>query len=293
MSNRALTGVGIWSGGLRRHADDGEVRAAAAELEDLGFSALFVPGGPGGDDIFGAVDRLLDSTRSIPVVTGILSVWVHEADKVAAFFGKAEERHPGRFFAGLGISHAPLVDREAPGRYRKPLDKMREYLDELDATDPPLPKERRLLAALAPRMLELARERALGAHPYFVPVEHTRYAREQLGPDPLIAVEQAVLLETDATAAREQARKHMAVYLTLPNYVRTLLAHGFTEEDVANGGSDRLVDSIVAWGDEAAIAARVAAHVEAGADHVCLQVVSALDQGLPLEDWRRLAAGVH
>jgi probable F420-dependent oxidoreductase len=139
-------------------------------------------------------------------------------------------------------------------------------------------------------MLELARDRAAGAHPYFVPVEHTRFAREQLGPEPLLAVEQAVLLETDPAAAREQARRYMKVYFTLPNYVRTLLAHGFAEEDMADGGSDRLVDAIVAWGDEAAIAARIAAHREAGADHVCLQVVSEIDQGLPLEDWRRLAA---
>jgi probable F420-dependent oxidoreductase len=236
-----------------------------------------------------AVERLLDSTRSIPVVTGILSVWLHEPDAVAALFGRAEARHPGRFLAGLGVSHAPLLDRTDPGRYRKPLDKMRNYLDRLDATDPPIPKERRMLAALAPRMLELARTRAAGAHPYFVPVEHTRYAREQLGPDPLLAVEQAVFLETDPTVAREHARKHMATYLTLPNYVRPLLAHGFTEEDVANGGSDRLVDAIVAWGDEAAIGARIDAQLEAGADHVCLQVVGPLDQALPLDDWRRLA----
>jgi probable F420-dependent oxidoreductase len=285
VSNRPLTGVGIWSGGLRRHPDDGEAQAAAAELEELGFSALFIPGGPGGDEVIHGVDRALDATRSIPVVTGIISVWAHEAAKVSAFFAKTEERHPGRFFAGLGVSHAPLVDKDDPGRYSKPLTKMREYLDELD-----VPKERRLLAALAPKMLELARERALGTHPYFVPVEHTRLARERLGPEPILAVEQAVLLETDPEAARALARRHMTVYLTLPNYVRQLLAHGFTDEDVADGGSDRLVDAIVAWGDESAIAARIAAHREAGADHVCLQVVSELDQGLPLEDWRRLAA---
>jgi probable F420-dependent oxidoreductase len=227
------------------------------------------------------------------VVTGILSVWVLEAGAVAAFFGRAEARHPGRFLAGLGVSHAPLVDRNEPGRYRKPLGKMQDYLDELDGSEPPLPKERRLLAALAPRMLELARVHAAGAHPYFVSVEHTRFAREQLGPDPLLAVEQAVLLETDPAVAREEARKHMAVYLSLPNYVRPLLAHGFSEEDVASGGSDRLVDGIVAWGDEAAIGARIDAHHEAGADHVCLQVVGPLAQALPLDEWRRLAPVVR
>jgi probable F420-dependent oxidoreductase len=282
--------VGIWSGGLRRHADDGEIRAAAAELEELGFSALFVPGGVSGDDVFPALERLLASTRSIPIVTGILSVWLHDASRVAAFFAETERSHPGRLLTGIGVSHAPLVDRDEPGRYRKPLSAMREYLDELDASDPPLASDRRLLAALSPRMLELARDRALGAHPYFVPVEHTRSAREQLGPGPVLAVEQAVLLETDATVARELARKHMATYLTLPNYVQNILRHGFSDDDVADGGSDRLVDEIVCWGDEAAIGARVAAHRDAGADHVCLQVVGPLDQGLPLEDWRRLGA---
>lgn len=292
MTERALAGLGVWSGGLRRHPDAGEIAEAAAELEELGYSALFVPGGTGGDDVFGAVENLLDATRSVQVLTGVLPVWLHDAPKVASFWAGAEARHPGRFQAGLGVSHAPLVDRAEPGLYRKPLSKMTEYLDELDANAPPLPRERRLLAALAPRMLELARERSAGAHPYFVPVEHTRFARGQLGPEPLLAVEQAVVLENDQTAARERARAHMAVYLTLPNYVRTLLRHGFTDDDVANGGSDRLVDGIVAWGDEAAIARRIEAHREAGADHVCIQVVGPEDQGLPLADWRRIAAAV-
>jgi probable F420-dependent oxidoreductase len=290
VQSKPLTGVGLWSGGLRRHPDDAEIRAAAAELEELGYAALFIPGGPvAAADVFPAIVRLLDSTRSIPVVTGILSIWMNDASSVASFFAETEQSHPGRLITGLGVSHAPLVDRDDPGRYTKPLTAMRAYLDELDASDPPVPKERRLLAALAPKMLELSRERALGAHPYFVPVAHTRYAREQLGPDPVLAVEQAVLLETDPVVAREHARKHMAPYLTLPNYVQNILRHGYAEEDVADGGSDRLVDEIVCWGDEEAIGARIAAHREAGADHVCLQVVGPLDQGLPLDDWRRLA----
>jgi probable F420-dependent oxidoreductase len=285
-----LSGVGIWSGGLRRHADDTEVREAAAELEELGFSALFVPGGPvSADDMFPSLDRLLGATSTIAIVTGILSIWVHQADTVAEYYASAEARHSGRFYAGLGVSHAPLVDRDAPGRYSNPLTEMRSYLDRLDAHEPPIPTERRILAALAPKMLGLARDCALGAHPYFVPVAHTRWAREQLGEGPLLAVEQAVVLETDPAVARATAREFMATYLRLPNYVKPILQHGFAEEDIADGGSDRLVDEIVCWGDETAVAARIAAHRKAGADHVCLQVVGPLAQALPRDDWRRLA----
>ncbi len=292
MSLQLLSGVGVWSGGLRRHPDAREIAAAAAELEELGYTALFVPGGNGGDDVFAAIDNLLVATTSIPVITGILGVWQFDAAKVATVWSDVESRHPGRFHVGLGISHAALVDRHEPGLYRKPFSKMVEYLDELDQLAPAVPRERRLIAALGPRMLELTRERTAGAHPYFVPVEHTRFARERLGAGRLLAVEQAILLETDPTAARELARDHMAVYLALPNYVNNLLRHGFEESDVTDGGSDRLVDAIVAWGDEDAIAARVAAHRDAGADHVCVQVIGPQQQGLPLADWRRIAVAL-
>jgi probable F420-dependent oxidoreductase len=279
--------VGVWSGGLRRHGDAAEIRNAAAELEQLGYSALFIPGGVGGDDVFPAVERLLEATRAVPVATGIVNVWMHEPDEVAGAYAAIERDHPGRFQLGIGISHAPLVDRDEPGRYTRPLATMRRYLDSLDGR---VPAERILIAALGPRMLDLAAERTAGSHPYFVPVEHTRAARERLGAGAMLAVEQAVLLETDPVTARERARKHMAIYLTLPNYVNNLLRHGFEQADVVGGGSDRVVDAIVAWGDEHAIADRIAAHHEAGADHVCIQVIGPLDQGLPLDDWRRLAA---
>jgi probable F420-dependent oxidoreductase len=165
---------------------------------------------------------------------------------------------------------------------------MRRYLDELGGA---VPASRMLLAALAPRMLELARGRTAGSHPYLVPVEHTRYAREQLGLDATLAVEQTVLLERDPATAREQARDFLATYLNFPNYVNNFLRHGFTEQDLRDGGSDRLVDGIIAWGDEDAIAARVGAHHQAGADHVCIQVIAPQAQGLPLDEWRRLAPG--
>jgi probable F420-dependent oxidoreductase len=166
---------------------------------------------------------------------------------------------------------------------------MREYLDQLDAAEPPVPPDARFLAALGPKMLELARDRSSGAHPYFVPVGHTAYARAILGPDRLLAPEQAVLLETDAKRARELARLHVSRYLELPNYTNNLLRHGFAGADLADGGSDRLVDAIVAWGDEQDIAARVGAHLNAGADHVCIQVVGVQGGELPREQWRRLA----
>jgi probable F420-dependent oxidoreductase len=281
-------GIGIWSGGLRRHEDAGAVREAAAELEQLGYSALFIPGGRGGDDIFPASLRLLEATRAVPVALGVLNIWMHEADEVARECARLDAAFPGRFVAGLGISHPSLVDGAESKVYGRPLETMGAYLDVLGEAEPPVRSDQLLLAALAPRMLELARERTGGAHPYFVPVEHTAFAREALGEGPVLAVEQAVTLTTDPEHAREIAREHMAIYLTFPNYVRNLLRHGFTEDDMRDGGSDRLVDGIVAFGEEA-IAERVAAHVAAGADHVCLQVIGPESQHLPLRDWRQLA----
>ena len=280
--------VGVWSGELRRHPDVGEVAAAAAELEELGYAALFLPGGAGGD-IIERSEVLLRAARRVPVAPGILNVWMHVAEEVAVATARLESSYPRRFELGLGISHAPAVNRDEPGRYRKPLSKMRSYLDELDAASEPVPVERRFLAALGPKMLELSRDRSAGAHPYFVPVEHTAYAREILGPDALLAPEQAVLLETDPSRARERARGHVERYLQLPNYTNNLLRHGLVEDDLQGAGSDRLVDAIVAWGDEAAVADRVRAHHEAGADHVCIQVVGVEPGTLPREEWRRLA----
>jgi len=189
------------------------------------------------------------------------------------------------------VSHSRLVDRDEPGRYTKPIDRTRAYLDALDATSPPVPRDERCLAALGPRMLELARDRTAGAHPYFVPVEHTAFARDALGDGPLLAPEQMVVLERDASAAREIARATMALYLQLPNYTNNLRRFGVTDDDLADGGSDRLVDAIVAWGDEQAIAQRVQAHLDAGADHVCVQVLAAGGRGreVPSAELRALA----
>ena len=279
--------VGVWCGGFRLHADAGAVGDAAAELEELGYQALFVPGGDT-TVVLDASRRVLDATRAVPVATGILNVWTHSPGEVALMCAQLERDHPGRFQLGLGIGHAPAIARLGL-TYRRPVATMAEWLDGLDAADPPVPVGRRLLAALGPRMLELARDRTAGAHPYKVPVEHTRIARRALGDGPLLAPEQAVLLETDPARARELSRAHIARYLTLDNYTANLLRCGFDERDLRDGGSDRLVDALVAWGDEEQIAARVAAHLDAGADHVCIQVADVGWEDLPLEQWRRLA----
>jgi probable F420-dependent oxidoreductase len=278
--------VGIWSGALR-YGDRGQARDAAAELETLGFGALWLPGGIGGD-IFEAVSALLDATSRVVLATGIVNLWMHEPAEVAEAHTRITSAHADRFLLGIGVSHAPLIDADHPGRYTRPLEATRRYLDALDATTPPVPVDERALAALGPKMLELARDRSRGAHPYLVTPEHTRGARAVLGAGPLLAPEQSAVLEQDPGRARELARRHLSIYLQLPNYVNNLRRLGFSVDDVAAPGSDRLVDSIVAWGDVGAIARRVREHHDAGADHVCVQVI-ATDLRVPsLDVWREL-----
>jgi probable F420-dependent oxidoreductase len=283
-----LTGTGVWSGALR-YGDRAAARDAAAELEALGYSALWVPGGVGGD-VFGDCRALLEATTRVAVATGILNLWMHEPAEVAEGHAAITSDHPGRFLLGIGVSHSALIDSTEAGRYEKPMERTRHYLDALDAATPPVPVAERALAALGPKMLELSRDRTRGAHPYLANPEHTRFARGVLGSGPLLMPEQPVVLETDAAAARDLARAHFTIYLTLPNYLNNLRRIGFTDDDFSDGGSDRLVDGVVAWGDEAAIARRVREHFDAGADHVCIQVVTPRGiQDLPLDQWRALA----
>ncbi|MEZ5143203.1 MAG: LLM class F420-dependent oxidoreductase [Acidimicrobiales bacterium] len=284
----ALTGTGVWSAPLR-YGDAGERIEAAAELEALGYSALWVP--DVGGDLFGDVSLLLDATTETVVATGILNLWVHEPADAAAGYHRVVGAHGRRLLVGIGVSHAPFVNATG-GTYERPLTRMREYLDALDAAPEPLPADDRVLAALGPKMLELARTRAAGTHPYLVTPEHTAAARAALGDGPLVASEQAVVLETDPARAREIGRQHLAIYLGLPNYANNWKRIGFTDDDTAEGGSDRLVDALVAWGDEATIAARVQEHREAGADHVCLQVLTDDPFAFPRQQWRRLAPAV-
>jgi probable F420-dependent oxidoreductase len=279
--------IGVWARELRFHPDTAEIADAATELDELGYSALWIP--DAGGNVFGAADLLLEATSSATIATGILNIWMHDPAYVAEHIDRLRGSHPGRFLLGLGASHAPLVNQYSPDRYGKPWSTMRAYLHDLDLTEPPVPADERILAALGPRMLQLSTDEAAGAHPYLINVEHTREAREILGDGKLLAPEVPVVLEPDPALARERARAHVADYLVLPNYTRNLLRLGFDEIDFRDGGSDRLVDAIVATGDEERIAARIGEHLEAGADHVCIQVVGPIGQPLQREVWRRLA----
>jgi probable F420-dependent oxidoreductase len=282
-----LAGTGIWSSTLR-YGDAGEAAERAAELEELGYTALWVP--DIGGDLWGPLANLLGATKTITVATGILNVWMHTPEETAAEHARLTAEHGPRFLCGLGISHRPFIDRvKEPGTYQRPVEKMAAYLDALDAADPPLAEQDRVLAALGPKMLELARRRTAGTHPYLVTPELTKAARAGIGPERLVASEQAVVLETDRSRARDIARQHLRTYLGLPNYANNWKRQGFTEDDIADGGSDRLVDALVVWGDEERIAARVKEHRDAGADHVCIQVLTEDPQAFPAEEWRRLA----
>ena len=283
-----LSGIGLWTHHLR-YGDAGEAADTAAELDALGYDALWIP--DVGGDVLGSVENLLGATSSTTIATGILNIWMHDPADVAARRAGWNADWQARFLLGIGVSHSLLIDHKEPGRYTRPYSRMVEYLDALDAAAEPFPSDHRVLAALGPKMLALSADRARGAHPYFVPVEHTAAARAALGPGPLLLPEQAIVLDTDRERARATARKHMSGYLILPNYTNNLLRHGFTEDDIANGGSDRLVDAIVVCGDVDAVARRVREHRDAGADHVCLQALRADDEW-PRTEWRELAAAL-
>lgn len=277
--------VGIWSADLR-FGDRGETADAAAELEELGYGALWFP--DGGGPVFDAARNLLAATRETVVATGILNLWMHEPAEAVDGYASLNGDFPDRFLMGIGVSHAPAIDRmREPGTYRKPLAAMKAFLDELDSGTSPVPPERRVLAALGPKMLDLAAERTGGVHPYLVTPEHTRIAREAVGGDRLVLPEQTVVLCSTREEARSSAEGWLRDYLSLPNYANSMLRLGFTQEDV-DTVSDRLFDAIIAWGDEEANKARVDEHIAAGADQVCVQVVTG-KQELPREQWRRLA----
>jgi probable F420-dependent oxidoreductase len=258
-------------------------------VERLGYGAVWFPGG-GAEGAFAHVRELLEASERLVAATGIISVWAAEPEMVAAANRAIVDDHPGRFLLGLGISHPEGVNRRAPGTYQRPMQTMVDYLDALDRLDPAADPGQRALAALGPKMLALSAARTAGAHPYFVPVEHTAFARETLGPDALLVPEQKVLLETDPVRARAFAREQMAPYLGLVNYTSNLRRFGFGDDDIDGGGSDRLVDTIVAWGDVATVAGRIREHHAAGADQVCIQVLCHDRTEVPMADWRLLAA---
>jgi probable F420-dependent oxidoreductase len=268
--------VGVWTleGDKMPAAQE---RDFAREIEQLGYPVLWVGESVVSREVFSQMTMLLDGTEQLIVASGIANLHARDPYAMANAARTLAEAFPRRVVIGIGVSHKPAVARRSGGGYGKPVDTMREYLDAMDASawvlpepDAPAP---RVLAALGPKMLQLAAERTAGAHPYFVPVEHTAIARQALGPGPLLAPEQMVLLETDPAEARRVARVSMRRYLRLENYTNNLRRLGYTDDDIANDGSDRLVDAIVAWGDETAIAGRVRAHLDAGADHVCIQAL--------------------
>ncbi|WP_396904965.1 LLM class F420-dependent oxidoreductase [Mycolicibacterium phlei] len=280
-----LAGVGVWTSQLR-YGDQGQAAESAAELEELGFTALWIPDVSGG--VLDSVEHLLKSTRQVVIATGILNLWMNDPADVAARFAALPEADRERTLLGIGVSHAPLIDSKEPGKYRRPLAATRAYLDAIDATPQPVPVANRVLAALGPKMLELAATRSRGAHPYLVTPDHSRFAREQLGTGPLLLPEQTVLLTTDRDEARGIGTDWLKSYLALPNYRNNLLRTGFSEDDV-DSVSDRLFDAIIAWGDEDTVLRRVREHLDAGADHVCVQVLTADPREFPHEQWRRLA----
>ncbi len=268
-----------------------EAAAFAQRVEALGYSALWVPEAIGRDP-FTFLGFLAARTEKLILATGIANIYARDAMTMHASQQTLAELSGGRFLLGLGVSHSHLVTGVRGHEYRKPVATMRAYLEAMQRAlyRGPEPSEAPpiVLAALRPAMLEVARDMARGAHPYFTTPEHTKRAREVLGPDRWLAPEQKVILETDATKARTVARATMQIYLGLPNYQNNLKWLGFTDEDIANGGSDRLVDAIVAWGDADAINARIQAHYDAGADHVCIQPLRA--DSVPGPCLRTLAA---
>jgi probable F420-dependent oxidoreductase len=270
---------GVWT--TYRAIGEENAGAAAKLVEDLGFGTFWLGGSPQ----LPALRPLLEATERIMVATGILNVWASEPERVASDFAELEARFPGRVLLGIGIGHP-----EATSQYTKPLAAMRSCLDGLDTAPAPVPRNRRCLAALGPKMLELSAERALGAHTYFVPVDHTQAARELLGQTPVIAPELACVLDDDVESARAKARAYAALYLGLRNYTNNLRGHGFGEQDIAGGGSDRLIDAIVPHGGADAIAAAARRHMSAGADHVCLQAAGVA--GIPRAEWTALASAL-
>lgn len=284
--------IGVWSFALQEHTTD-EEQAAVGDLEAAGYGAVWVPESVGSKEILSHAAILLGAGRRIVVASGVANIWARDPTAAANGARTLGEAFPGRFLLGLGVSHAPSVAVRGQ-QYDHPLERMQTYLEAMDAASysgpPPAAPVGRVLAALGPRMLSLAAERADGAHTYFVPVEHTAQARARLGPEPFLAVEQTAVLEPDPIEARRIARAFAGRYLALANYANNLRRLGYGDDDLAGTGSDRVIDAVVAWGDVAAVAARVRAHLEAGADHVCIQLRASAPSDLCLGQYRELAA---
>lgn len=272
------------------------MQETAAELEDLGYGALWY-GEAVGREALTKASLLLAGTKKVVIATGIANIYGRDPVTMAAGQKTLAEAHPNRFLLGLGVSHVPLVEKLRGHRYEKPVPTMRAYLDAMDQAPyqavPPASKPPRVLAALGPLMLKLSVERADGAHPYNSTPEHTRQARELLGPDAYLCPEQAVILETDPAKARTIARNFLAIYLGLPNYTNNFLRSGFQQSDIDGGGSDKLIDAVVAWGNLNTVLNRIREHHSAGADHVCIQVLTDDSKTFPMREYRELASAIY
>ncbi|MBI3228360.1 MAG: LLM class F420-dependent oxidoreductase [Mycolicibacterium cosmeticum] len=248
----------------------------AVAIEKLGYGAVWIGGSPAGDLPF--AEGILDATDTLQLATGIINVWTSPAEQSAETYHRLEKSHPGRFLLGIGIGHPEHTEE-----YRKPYDVLVEYLDALDAAG--VPPERRVVAALGPKVLRLSRDRSAGAHPYLTTPEHTAEARKVLGEGVFLAPEHKVVLTDGSPEATEAARKvgreTVDFYLNLSNYLNNWRRLGFSEEDIAKPGSDTLIDAVVAHGTADAIAARLTEHLDAGADHVTIQVLGGWDKLLP------------
>jgi probable F420-dependent oxidoreductase len=271
--------IGIWT--TYRQIGEENAGEAARLVENCGYGTFWLGGSPR----LPAVRPLLEATERLVVGTAIVNIWAYEPEQLAAEHAALARDFPDRLVVGIGVGHP-----EATSDYSRPLAAMRAFLDGLDAAAEPLPAEHRCLAALGPKMLDLSGERTRGAIPYFVPASHTADARERLGPGPLLAPEIACALDSDPVSGRAAARRYAETYLRLGNYTSNLLKHGFTEQDLDGGGSDRLIDAVVPHGNAEQIAAAARAHLDAGADHVALQPVG--EPGIPRQGWRAVAAAL-
>ncbi|MDQ2697705.1 MAG: TIGR03620 family F420-dependent LLM class oxidoreductase [Actinomycetota bacterium] len=280
-----LSRLGFWLSRKKLPTDPAEVRAVGAQLDELGVASLWLGTSPPAD--LAEVELLLDGSERLRVGTSITNIWFADPAELAASSARVARKHPGRGIVGIGIGHAPSTI-ESGQEYVKPLARLTSYLDALDAAPEPVPPTARMLAALGPKTLALAASRTAGSLPYLTTPEHTARARAILGPGALLVPEHAVVIDTEAPAARDKARAFLRTYLALPNYVSTWLSLGFTEDDIAHGGSDRLVDALVLHGSIDDIVRRLREHLEAGADEVAAQPVGI--DGVPTRDWRDLAA---
>ena len=281
---RELGRYGVWASHRTWPGDAGEIAEAAIELEELGYTAVWIGGSPPAD--LALAETILAATTTLVVGTSIVDIWSSDPAELGASHARLRTRFPGRFYLGVGSGHAPTA--EATGqRYVRPVSKLREFLEQLSGQ---VPTEELLIAALGPKALELAATETAGALPYLVPPTHTADARKILGAGKLLIPEQKVFLGTDSDVARAAGRRGTRVYLKLPNYLNNLRRYGLTDEDFAGDGSDRWVDELVIWGDQDEVRKGVNAHLEVGADHVAVQVLSAsAEPVLPRAEWRAVA----